>query len=293
MTGWIGAIAVGTESNWDICKQHSLWGTPSGSGARVRRGDDLFLWKSGQGWLAHCRATMDARPPRDVAEVPWPEPERYRYLFGIEVLSEPPVPIGMRGAEATALAGLQATIRLGQFPALDDASTAALARLFSPPASTVENALADLLRATGIEVPPTVDERDYAQRLIAIRRGQSRFRDGLLRAFERTCCISGSQVEATLEAAHIRPYRGVGSHVAGNGLLLRADLHTLLDLRLMTVLPYGTVRVSPELRGSEYEDFDERQIRRPLDGAHTPDRAALAQHNGLCDWLHLLSADSS
>ena len=285
MTGWIGAIAVGTESNWDICKEHSLWGTPSGSGARVRRGDDLFLWKSGEGWLAHCRATTDAWAPRGVSEVPWPEPERYRYLFGIEVLSEPPVPIAMRGAEGAALAGLQSTIRLGQFPALHDAATAAVADLFSPPASRVETALADLLRAAGIEIPPTVDDRDYARRLIAVRRGQQAFRQRLLRAFDRTCCISGSRVEETLEAAHIRPYRGIGSHVQGNGLLLRADLHTLFDLCLVTVMPFGTVRVSPGLRGSEYEDFDERQIRRPVEHAHAPMRDALAEHNSRCDWL--------
>ncbi len=285
MTGWIGAIAVGTDSNWDIAKANSLWGTPSGSGARVRRGDDLFLWKSGEGWLAHCRATTDAWAPRGVNEVPWPEPQRYRYLFGIDVLTEPAVPIAMAGAEATALAGLQATIRLGQFPALDEASTAAVAAVFGPPASTVEQALADLLRAAGIDVPPTVDERDYAQRLIAVRRGQQAFRQGLLRAFDRTCCISGSRVEATLEAAHIRPYRGTGSHAAGNGLLLRADLHTLFDLRLVTVLPYGTVRVAPDLQGSEYEEFDERHIRQPVDAGHVPRREALVEHNSLCGWL--------
>ena len=157
--------------------------------------------------------------------------------------------------------------------------------MFGPPVSKVEQALADLLRAAGIDVPPTVDERDYAQRLIAVRRGQQAFRQGLLRAFESTCCISGSRVEATLEAAHIRPYRGIGSHVAGNGLLLRADLHTLFDLRLVTVLPYGTVRVAPSLRGSEYEEFDECQIRRPVDAGHTPLREALAEHNELCGWL--------
>ena len=121
MTGWIGAIAVGTESNWDIAKANSLWGTPSGSGARVRRGDDLFLRKSGEGWLAHCRASTHAWAPRGVNEVPWPEPQRYRYLFGIDVLSEPPTPVVMAGADAAELAGLgrRSTIRLGQFPALD------------------------------------------------------------------------------------------------------------------------------------------------------------------------------
>jgi hypothetical protein len=120
----------------------------------VRRGDDLFLWKSGEGWPAHSRATTDACAPRDVNEVPWPDPQRYRYLFGIDVLSEPPSPVATADAEATALAGLQSTIRLGQFPTLDDASTAAVAALFGPPASTVEQALADLPEPPALRCRP-------------------------------------------------------------------------------------------------------------------------------------------
>jgi hypothetical protein len=286
LTGWIGAIAQGMDANWRIAKQNSLWGSPSGTAARVRRGDDLFLWKSGEGWLAHCRATTDAYAPKDVTEVPWPEPGRYRYLFGIEVLREPPMPIAMSGAEATEMAGLQATIRLGQFPALEDQATARVARLFRPSTtSSVEAALAELLRAAGIDVPPETDERDYAQRLIAVRRGQQSFRQALIRAFGGACCVSGSRVEATLEAAHIRPYRGLSSHAPGNGLLLRADLHTLFDLHLITVMPFGTIRTAPDLRGSEYEDFDERQVRRAQEPAHAPSPAALMEHNEACAWL--------
>src|SRR5690242_21157344 len=120
------------DANWEICKANGLWGTPSGSGARVRRGDDLFLWKSGEGWLAHCLATTDARAPRDVTQVPWPEPARYRYLFGIDGVAEPSTPLAMSGAEATRMAGPQSTIRLGQFPAIEDDTTAALTRLFTP-----------------------------------------------------------------------------------------------------------------------------------------------------------------
>jgi hypothetical protein len=285
LTGWIGAIAEGTDANWEICRQYALWGTPSGTGARVRRGDDLFLWKSGEGWLAHCRATTDAWAPRDVTEVPWPQPERYRYLFRIDVLREPALPIAMRGAEATQLAGLQSTIRLGQFPGIDDEAAGAIARLFGPPAGSVDQALDELMRATGVERVPSEFERAFAERLIAIRRGQGAFRQGLLAAFDRSCCISGSRVEATLEAAHIRPYRESASHQAGNGLLLRTDLHTLFDLHLLTVMPYGTVRIAPELQGSEYEEFDERQIRRPADPRHVPDRHALAEHNAACAWL--------
>ncbi len=40
----------------------------------------------------------------------------------------------------------------------------------------VRTRTADLLRTAGIEVPPSVDEREYAQLLIAVRRGQRAFR---------------------------------------------------------------------------------------------------------------------
>lgn len=189
------------------------------------------------------------------------------------------------GCGCNGVAGLQATIRLGQFPSIDDQAVAALSRLFGEGESPVEAALTELLVATGAEVPPASDERDFAQRMIAIRRGQQGFRQGLLRAFEGACCISRSRVEAVLEAAHICPYLGAGSHATGNGLLLRADLHTLFDLHLITVLPFGSVRTAPDLRGSDYEDVDERLIRRPSDPSHRPNGKALEEHNEACGWL--------
>jgi hypothetical protein len=204
--------------------------------------------------------------------------------MNIEVVNELPEPVWMPGAELMRLFERRSTAPVGQFYELPAPAIQELQELMLAP-SALEAALAQLLQATATELPPDLDQRDYAQRLIAVRRGQWAFRQGLLQAFDRTCCISGSQVEATLEAAHIRPFRETGSHALGNGLLLRADLHTLFDLRLITVMPFGAVRVAPDLRGSEYEDFDERQIRRPVDPAHSPDRSALSAHNALCDWL--------
>jgi hypothetical protein len=46
-----------------------------------------------------------------------------------------------------------------------------------------------------MKVPPSVDEREYAQLLIAVRRGQRAFRQGLLLTFDGTRCISASRVE--------------------------------------------------------------------------------------------------
>jgi hypothetical protein len=46
-----------------------------------------------------------------------------------------------------------------------------------------------------MEVPPSVDERQHAQLLVAVRRGQREFRQGLLLTFDGTRCISASWVE--------------------------------------------------------------------------------------------------
>ena len=40
-----------------------------------------------------------------------------------------------------------------------------------------------------------------------------------------------------LEAAHIKPYRGDRDNNPQNGLLLRADNHTLFDLDLLSIEP--------------------------------------------------------
>lgn len=285
MTGWVDSLSANDESNWAICKRLGLWGTPSNAGG-AKVGDDLFMWKPmpDSGWLARCRLTTAPRRVRVDEKLPWPDNRAYRYVMGIEVVSEPASPLPFRGAEAAAMAGLAHHVQLGQFARMTDDGVRRLSAVF-PPRSRLEQALEELLAAADVELPPNVDQRDYAQRLIAVRRGQQFFRQGLLQAFEGTCCVSGSRVEATLEAAHIRPYRGVDSHATGNGLLLRADLHTLFDLHLITVMPFGSVRVAPDLLGSEYEDFDERQIRHPIDVVHSPNRTALAEHNAACTWL--------
>ena len=51
------------------------------------------------------------------------------------------------------------------------------------------------------------------------------------------CMVSGCQLVDLLEAAHIRPYRGENDNHPSNGLLLRADLHTLFDLDLLGIDP--------------------------------------------------------
>ena len=71
------------------------------------------------------------------------------------------------------------------------------------------------------------DARKRISRMIAQRRGQSAFRNNLFDAYGGRCAITGCEVPDVLEAAHIFPYRGEDTNKVVNGLLLRADVHTL------------------------------------------------------------------
>jgi hypothetical protein len=94
-----------------------------------------------------------------------------------------------------------------------------------------------LLKPDESFLPNDQDERVAALQSVKLRRGQAAFRSELLIHFQRRCVVSDCQVEEILEAAHIHPYRGTKDHHVENGLLLRADLHTLFDLSLLAIDP--------------------------------------------------------
>ncbi|MFC5371799.1 HNH endonuclease [Brevundimonas faecalis] len=109
------------------------------------------------------------------------------------------------------------------------------------------------------------DARRRVARSIIARRGQAKFRKMLMKAYGETCCISGCDVSAVLEAAHIRPYLGDHTNVVSNGLLMRADLHTLFDLGLLRIDPKDRRVVLDEaLQGSEYKRFHGVALARPI-----------------------------
>lgn len=81
--------------------------------------------------------------------------------------------------------------------------------------------------ADDFDASNTRDARDRINRSIAIRRGQPALRSKLMEAYEGKCAVTACSVVDLLEAAHIRPYRGPHTNHIQNGLLLRADIHTL------------------------------------------------------------------
>ena len=121
------------------------------------------------------------------------------------------------------------------------------------------------------------DARERISQTIIQRRGQKDFRDALIEAYGGRCAITGCEVRDVLEAAHIYPYRGPDTNKVSNGLLLRADLHTLFDCNLIYIDPATlTVVVRPKLLLSEYGAYHGQCLRPPNDPpSQAPSREAL------------------
>jgi putative restriction endonuclease len=120
--------------------------------------------------------------------------------------------------------------------------------------------------------------------LVKPRLGQSSFRVMVTEAYDRRCAITGESTLVVLEAAHIVPYAGDGSHEVSNGLLLRADFHRLYDDGLVAVTPEMKIRVSPRIReawfnGKVYYALDGRDLTViPAQPALRPDPDKLDWH---------------
>jgi hypothetical protein len=90
---------------------------------------------------------------------------------------------------------------------------------------------------------------------IKIRRGQAEFRASLIGAYAGRCAVTGSRIVDLLEAAHILPHAEGTNYRASNGLLLRADIHTLYDLHLLSIDERYRVQLSKALETSEYRRY--------------------------------------
>ncbi len=123
------------------------------------------------------------------------------------------------------------------------------------------------------------DARQRNTASIVQRRGQAEFRQKLLTAYDGRCAITGCDVEAAIEAAHIIPYQGVETNHSANGLPLRADIHTLFDLHLLTIRPEDyEVLIAPELIGTCYQDLAGQRLSLPRSETALPAKNALTKH---------------
>ena len=126
------------------------------------------------------------------------------------------------------------------------------------------------------------ERRERVLRSILERRGQMSFRRKLVRRYGTVCMISGCQLLDVLEAAHIWPYRGPSDNHVDNGLLLRADLHTLFDLDLLGIHPVNhRVSLASTVESAGYSCFIGAKLF--IRGNQVPSQQALtARWNVFC-----------
>jgi len=128
----------------------------------------------------------------------------------------------------------------------------------------------------GTTLPDSVLELERILREVRQRLGQSEFRATLLDAYAGRCSISNCDVVDALEAAHIEPHCIVESSEPQNGLLLRADIHTLFDRHLIGIHPETLkVEIASCLQGSSYDYLSGVTIRVPAKIEFRPQTAAL------------------
>lgn len=132
------------------------------------------------------------------------------------------------------------------------------------------------------------DARERVTAGIIRRRGQPTFRKDLLDAYGNSCAITGCNLPDVLEAAHVHPYKGELTNDISNGLLLRADIHTLFDLQLIAIESETMlVRVSPKLVGTSYSKLDGSPLRQPKHESQRVSSKALDWHRSQCGWHDL------
>lgn len=161
-----------------------------------------------------------------------------------------------------------------------------------PPSAVSPATLAELeqerqlVDKAGFFVPENAeDQRRRVLRSIVQRQGQQEFRMALLAAYDGKCAMTGCGLTDVLEAAHIHRYLGEETNVVSNGLLLRADVHTLFDLKLVGV-DVATMRicVAPRLAISSYGELEGRHLATPAVKGCKPDQRQLEKHRAQCDW---------
>ena len=100
-----------------------------------------------------------------------------------------------------------------------------------------------------------ISKPNYAQRSILIRQGQPEFRDGLYELYGK-CMVTGCVDKQVLEACHIVPYSESQDNSLENGLLLRADIHTLFDRKLIRIDSDFSLIINREIKSDEYKNLN-------------------------------------
>jgi predicted restriction endonuclease len=98
-------------------------------------------------------------------------------------------------------------------------------------------------------------------------------------SYDGRCAVTNCDVVEALEACHIIPYQGLATNDVSNGLLFRADIHTIFDLGLLAVEPERMIIVlSSKISNTAYREINGTRLTMPRDPLKEPSREALRVH---------------
>ena len=268
-SAWVGALSVGQESNWEICKDKSLWGSGANTAGGVREGDEFFIWQSGKGWFARCVATSDAMVPTPSNPAPWDDGRQYKWIFGIRVIKElDPVYNPGSTDNRQNISGIH-NIRLGQFPRLAPVEADAVRSFFGllnpPPNATDLEFERENDKHEADIIQRTIEGSLERERLVMSRRGQGVFRHNV-EQIEKSCRVTGLRDLQHLRASHIKPWKDsddqekVDGH---NGLMLSPHVDHLFDRGWILFEDNGMLVPSPKLDILVLESWRIEPDRRP------------------------------
>ncbi|WP_210769191.1 HNH endonuclease [Occultella kanbiaonis] len=287
MASWVLSIAKEYVHHWEIAKKQALWDMTTSR--PIHEGDVVYFWAAKTGFVGRAEVATDARPLDSTDGLPWTDAgvrsyvQRFEFARTDELVGKSP-----SWSEVKSQTGFTQSPSWAPH-SKDGAVERALRQWFTDTA--VDEVAAAF--ATGTEAARQLsdlgeDRRERTLAEIAIRRGQGKFRDSLLAAYDRRCAVTGCTTVAVLEAAHISPYRGAHTNAVANGLLLRADIHTLFDLNLLTVVQTQgayVVRVEPSVADDAYQAIEGAALALPGARAAHPDAAILDARNRALPWL--------
>jgi len=289
MGTWILPIRAGLDEHWEIARENQLWDLPNRQQFTV--GDEVYFWQaSDKGIVGRARVIAPINIAPDSR--PWLkiDDRKYRYRVKLESFEDH---IGQKITWSEAAGALgNPKFPAGQVHGSSEAAAAlAMTALFERGRdSAAHGTPLPTFDATYVSdsVDYGVDLRDHELRAITIRRGQPQFRRLLLHHYRHKCAVTGTTEDRVLEAAHIRPYKGEHTNAPSNGILLRADIHTLFDSFLLTIIKEAdkyVVRVSPLVEDETYRALDGTELTVPDDPAARPAEEHLMVHNADCQRL--------
>ena len=239
----------------------------------MRKGDPVLFWRSGQNAGIYANGIVSSRRAYQV-KGKWRVDVKYTGLLEAPLLKKV-----LATHDSLRNLSIIRQPRGGNFK-VSPAQWKMLRRLVSQERAAIPTRIFHAANQEGAFDPEnTKDARERILATIVRRRGQPEFRQKLLSLYGGKCVLTGCDAEQALEAVHIQPYKGKHTNHPRNGMLMRADLHTLFDLHLIAVDTSNmTILLAPALKSTSYGILQGKNLKIPKDCPYPPSQAALDKH---------------